>query len=120
MGLQLADLVERGGQGVPGLDLLVMVRLFPQQVRRHGAQPESRELHGFAGGVDLAEIGLRQFVRGAQAGQFAARAVALVSQFSRGGQAEKGQRGQNRNHGRDIDDFAPKALVANHAATLAA
>ena len=53
--LQLGELLERGGEVRPVLDLLVVVGLFPQQVHGDAAQAERRQLDRFAGRVDVAE-----------------------------------------------------------------
>ena len=98
--LQLDDLVQRRGKIVPVLLHLVFVGLLPQRNHRHGAQPHCRQLHGLAGRINVAKIGLPQIVLGTQLGQDTARGASCRWL------AQQKQGKQQQCNRRDVDDLA--------------
>ena len=65
VGLQTDDLLDGQLQAGEVLPFLIVERLIPENVHRHAAQSQGGELHGFAGRVNIAQLGLREAVFGA-------------------------------------------------------
>ena len=62
VGLELCDLIKSGTQAIPIMIFFVPIRAFPQQICGDPLHAKSRELHGFAGRVDITKIRLGNFV----------------------------------------------------------
>jgi hypothetical protein len=106
VGLELRDLVERGGEVVPVFLLLVLVRFLPQDVRRDAAESESGNFIDSLAGSISPEIGLSQIVFAAKLGENAPTDCPLGTR--RSGMSQDVQRDQQGDDQPAVDHLAEK------------